>query len=404
MNRREFAKTAYVVVVSLGLVFLLARWFNGEGAVDPLRAAQNSRIRFQTSGEASRSYSNLTPNEISLAESVLEKQRHVDGTHTELLYVGNSQTIAVMDQAPGDMISPQWLQVFLARSNAHQDVQVNVGSLPNLSAPELLIRLVAAGEASPRQVDVLVASVVLEEFRGLGVRDEVAAEGNAETVKTRIRSLVEQNGDLTSVSTSLQSLLKSNSSSSINLTSSQADSSFAKRLETNLENFAERSSLFAKRDDMRVQVSLGFHECRNRLLGITSSSARPVPEASYRASLELLELAFRYARAKNIKVLVYLAPIRPVQPNPNLPADVAKFRRDVPELCNRYAIKCLDYVDLIPENLWTNYPDDATGSGGQRDFAHFTGAGHKLLAEKLVTDMDDQLNLISQHRTQSGWQ
>jgi hypothetical protein len=56
----------------------------------------------------------------------------------------------------------------------------------------------------------------------------------------------------------------------------------------------------------------------------------------------------------------------------------------VPALCARYRVTCLDYVDLIPEKLWSDYDQEDAATAGQRDFAHFTGAGHKLLAESLL--------------------
>jgi hypothetical protein len=398
-----------VVSASVCLVLAMAHWFHGTEAVDPLLAAQNSRIRFQTGGEASTNYVGLTPNEISLAEAVLEKNRVPDGKHKELLYVGNSQTIAIMDQAPGDMISPQWLQILLARQNgltqqtkpARLPVSVNLGSLPNITAPELLVRLVAAGECSPRQADILVASAVLEEFRGLGIRDEVTVAASADNVKARLHSLIEQNNDLATVRTSFQPLLAADASSATALATDAARHSYAQRLETKLQDTLDRIPFFAHRDDLRVLVGLGYHETRNHLLGITSSSLRPVPESSYWASLEVIELALRYAQSKHIDVVLYLAPIRPIEPNPNVPSDVARFRRDVPALCKRYRAKCLDYVDLVPENLWTNYPDDVAGTEGQRDFAHFTGAAHKLLAEKLMADIGEQLSSISQAEKQA---
>lgn len=392
---------AYVPLVSVCLVLLLVHWLRPLG-LDPLVAAQNPRIRFQVGGESSTNPAGLNATELDLAESVLRKNRTPDGKHTELLYVGNSQTIAIMDQAPGDMISPQWLQVLLARENevasknhaSAKPIEVNLGSLPNITAPELLIQLVAAGERSPRQADILVCAVVLEEFRGLGVRDEVAKVAAMPEVKMRIQSLLDQSRDLPTVQTSLQSLFNSGASGSNRSTPDVAKSSYAQKVENRLQQSIDRVPLFAARDDLRVQVSLGYHEWRNRLLGITTASTRPVPESSYRASLEMLDLALRYARSARIRVVLYLAPIRPIQPNPNLPSDVARFRRDVPALCQRYEVKCLDYLDLVPEALWTNYADEATGTQGQRDFAHFTGAAHKLLAEKLMSDAGAQLGLV----------
>jgi hypothetical protein len=399
---KSLVRNGYVPAISVCLVLVLAHWLHS-AAFDPLVAAQNQRIRFQTGGESLKNSSGLTPGELALAETVLAKHRAPDGKHTELLYIGNSQTIAIMDQTPGDMITPQWLQVLLARRDAprqkntdeEKPVDVNLGSLPNITAPELLIQLVAAGERSPRQADILIASAVLEEFRGLGIRSEVAELASDPEVKARLHSLVEQGSDLSTVRTSLQPLLTSSvSSASSPMTTDSSHSSYAQRIERRLQESSESIPLFADRDNLRGQVALGYHEWRNRLLGITTASVRPVPESSYRASLEMIELALRYAQSAKIKVVLYLAPIRPIQPNPNLPSDVARFRRDVPALCQRYGAKCLDYVDLIPEGLWTNYPDYAVGSKGERDFAHFTGAAHKLLAEKIMVDAGRDLGFV----------
>ncbi len=86
-------------------------------------------------------------------------------------------------------------------------------------------------------------------------------------------------------------------------------------------------------------------------------------------------------------MILYLGPIRPIQPNRNTPEDIARFRKDIPTLCRAYKATCLDYTDLIPPDLWTNYPDEDIAAGGQLDFAHFTGAGHRLLAERLIADV-----------------
>lgn len=400
---KSLMRHGYVPVVSVCLVLVVAHWLRN-AAFDPLVAAQNERIRFQSGGESSMNTAGLSPAELALAEQVLEKDRAPDGKHAELLYVGNSQTMAIMDQVPGDMITPQWLQVLLTRrtslrqsgENAAKPIDVKLASLPNITAPELLIQLVAAGEKSPRQADILVASVVLEEFRGLGVRNEVAELASIPTVKAGLQSLLAQSHDLPTVNSSLQSFLNSSPSSAIGSTGDVSTASYAKRVERHLQESIDRAPFFAERDNLRAQVALGYHGWRNRLLGITTTSVRPVPESSYRASLEMIELCLRYAQSGNIQVVIYLAPIRPIQPNPNLPSDVVRFRRDIPALCQRYGAKCLDYVDLVPEELWTNYPDDAVGTKGERDFAHFTGAAHKLLAEKLMADLTPQLGFVDQ--------
>ena len=387
-----FMQRCYVPVVSILLALLVGNWLAKSYAFDPLMAAQNQRIRFQKGGDLS-SAGSLTAEESRLAEALLDTGRTSDKNRTRLLYVGNSQTLAIMDQQPGDIIAPQWLQILLARetSSGAQSIDVQIGSLPNLTTTELLIKLVAAGAESPRQIDMLLTATVLEEFRGLGVRDEVRAALESPAAKADLISLAEGNTDLAAARKVLEPFISSRSEPSTAAGDARSGNSIAETIEQRLQLAAEKMPLFTQRQNLQVAINLTYNAWRDRLLGITSSSPRPVPDPSYRATLELMELVLRYARSKNIEVIFYLAPLRlDVQPNPNLPSDVERFRRDVPALCRRYNVTCLDYADLIPENFWTNYPDFGSGAG-QRDFAHFTGAAHKILAEKLISDIGPQL-------------
>ncbi|MGB9179934.1 MAG: hypothetical protein WCB68_11875 [Pyrinomonadaceae bacterium] len=372
--------------------------------MDPLTAAQNSRIKFQTGGETLSSMpGGVSEAETALTEAVLEKDRQTSGDHLHLLYTGNSQTLAIMDRQPGDLTTPQWLEVLLSR-RSHQNApptDVILGSLPNMTNAEVLIKLVAAGERSPRQVDVLLGAAILEEYRGLGVREEVSTLLNAPNVKDKLLSLMAGNQDLTAARDSLNPLVNSTTPAAATASaesSGQTDSSYAQTFEKHLQTAVERVPVFARRQDLQAEIYTVYHLSRNRLLGINSSTARPVPGPPYRANLELLELMMRYAQSKGIHTAFYLSPIRPIQPNPNLASDVTRFRRDVLALCRRYNTPCFDYTDLVPENLWTNYSDSDLGASGQRDFAHFTGKAHKLVAERLLTDLGAQLDKWAEER------
>lgn len=367
-------------------------------AFDPLTAAQNQRIHFQTIDDASNIIpGDATPAEAALAESVIEtltqKNYPASGDQTHLFYIGNSQTLAVMDAQPGDLTTPQWMQIFLARGKNNQSkppVEVRLGSLPNLSLAEMLIRFVSAGEQTPRRADVLLAAVVLEQFRTVGVREEVANAARSAEGKTALTSLVNRSPDLPAARNALAPFIDSETRPSAAADETRAapkDEPLARTAERRLQQAVETMPLFAERPNLQGQIYYTYYDLRNRLLGITSASARPVPDATYQAGLQLIELALRYVQSKNIKAVFYLAPVRPVQPNPYLPGDLARLRHDLPLLCGRYNATCLDYMNLIPEKLWTNYPDDISGNQGQRDFAHFTGAAHKLLAEKLMADV-----------------
>jgi hypothetical protein len=122
------------------------------------------------------------------------------------------------------------------------------------------------------------------------------------------------------------------------------------------------------------------------LLRVSTSTARPVPQVDYATGLQLLGASLLYAQERHIHVVLFLNPQRPVSPHPYTDTDLQNLRRDVPRLCYRFHVTCLDYTWLVPERLWTNYPAQDARNAGQRDFAHFTGGGHLVLARQLFRD------------------
>ncbi len=237
---------------------------------------------------------------------------------------------------------------------------------------------------------IVVLQAVLVAFRGLGVRPEVNDEARAShRTAQSLTSLISRNADL-----------GSGRYGSVSLSGIRDESRMQGRLristgsqqaENRIQQLLDRTSLFAKRQKVRARFGCGSIDWRNRLLRIDSSSARPVSASAYQASLQLIELSLRYARSKGVHVIVYLSPIRPIEPNPNVPSDVKRFRTDLPVY---QAVRCdmSRFFDLIPERLWTNYPQGSRwDKANSPDFAHFTGAAHKLVAETLMADVGSQL-------------
>lgn len=98
---------------------------------------------------------------------MVDPARPVVSGHVQLLYLGNSQTLAIMDYQPSDLTTPQWLQVLTSRSQGSgPPVDVRVGWPPNMTATEYSVRLVNARLAHPPQVDVLLEMVVLSKNSG----------------------------------------------------------------------------------------------------------------------------------------------------------------------------------------------------------------------------------------------
>jgi hypothetical protein len=263
-----------------------------------------------------------------------------------------------------------------------------LGSLPNLTITELLIKSVDFIQSKPNQPKIILFSAVLEGFRGLGARDAVAELTDHKQTKTQLAKLALISPDLPAAQTALAPFINSNNTPSPSNTNRQFNQSLANKFEQRLQILIEKIPLFASRQGLISQFYLFYYALRNKILGVTTTTTRPVPSAPYQASLQLLELLLRYAKSNDVRLIIYIAPVRPIKPNPFLPEDIERFRKDVAKLCYNYHEVFLDYTNLIPNVLWTNYPEkDIAGLEGQKDFAHFTGAAHQLLAKQLTKDI-----------------
>lgn len=389
-------------LATAGLLLLLGGALVSSVDIDPMKAAQNKRVSYEQDRADNQRAAGITAEEAALADAVLrealsQQERPTPDSHPQLMYIGNSQTYLIMDRQPGDMSASQWLQLLLRREQAGSPipVEVHLGSLPNLTMSELLIRVVAAGERRGNRIGMVVAMGVLAEFRSVSVRPDVLRQSREQEVVSALRRLTDANPDLAAAKGALTPVFVGDESDK-SKAAGPSNPGLAARMEDYLQKASEITSLFANRNKLKTRVGLAVYNWRNQALGITSSTPRPVPDAVYQASLELVELMFRYAKANGIKVAFYMPPIRPVTPNPNVPADVARYRRDLPDVARRNGAIPLDYIDLIPDRLWTNYPDDAPmgifdSVQGQKDFAHFTGQGNKILAERLIADVGPEI-------------
>ena len=300
--------------------------------------------------------------------------------------------MAIMDEKPGDLTIPQWLQILLMRRGGEtQTPAVILGSLPNQSMSEFLFTLVTADEWSRHSVRSVVGAITLREWRGLAIRDQVLSRAATPAVKKTLARLIASSPDLPSADAALASSIKSGLAAN-DAGAPAKRQGIAARFEQDVQNDAAVMPLFKMRAYLYWRIHVIYMSLRNLVFKIHTDTPRPIPETTYHASLQLLELSLRYARSLGIGMVLYLAPVRPIQPNPTVPSDLARFRKDVLGLCEKYSATCLDYSDLVPERLWTNYPADrAQGEAGEHDYAHFTGPAHKLVADRLMADAGARL-------------
>jgi hypothetical protein len=305
-----------------------------------------------------------------------------------LLYIGNSQVTLIRDVQPGDRTSYEWLEQLVSeRQEAGERFVVYPGSLGGMTVTEALFTLDAYFRSAGRPALVVMA-LSRDLFRMVGARPEVVrVVREVGSQQELIRAA--DDADLPQASAALRFCLAQ-------ATPEQAasrDKSSPGTAEQALQSFAESLPIFAARDGMQRSILATFTRWRNHAFSIRSSTPRVLPSEIYRANLEMLDLLLRYASAHNLRLLLYLSPLRPLQPGPYSQVELRQFREDIATMSRNYlGVLRLDYLNLLPEGYWGNYPHGTPeGLDGQPDFAHMTGRGHLLLAQQLVKEANREL-------------
>ena len=389
-------RVAYVITATLLLLAGVNLWAR-KLDLNPMTVAQNKNLMFLgPRSENDPVYSRLPVN---------GRER------LSILFMGNSQTYSIMDFTPGDSNMITSLSDLLneGQETSSSKLPVRYGSEGNLRMSEFLVKSVDAVVDSEHRPDVVLCGIVLDGLRWVDARAELAQRTSVPAIHQELTKLVSsdpQNPQAARVVEGMFAAPKVETGEQTQsleigvqphevwqsdapdqekgLSATRVENWFQTRLDTALP-------LFAKRRMFYTLFITYYLASRNALLGLNTSTRRPISPGMYQTNLQLIEMTFKYLREHNVHAVVYFAPIRPTEPNPYSPPDIARFRQDLPAICARQGAVCLDYSNLVPEEMWTNYPDYIPGQAQQRDFAHFTGRGHRRVAEQLASDLSPYL-------------
>ncbi len=374
-------KRGYVAFMSLLITVLVGNWLASISGQNNYIKAEERTVRGAVAPAPG-----LSPADLAEAQAVLTPAE-APLTRKQLLYLGDSQVFSRPDAPPGALNTAQWVQILLSRQD-DRAVRVRIGATPGMDVPEMLMRTVAASEREPRQDDMIVADISLAELRELGIRGEINSLATIPAVNSALKSLLSANPDLADAGKTFDAVLNPQGDKIV-------DKSLADRMEDALQRKADAWSFFAERENLVALGLLRYAQWEHRILHITSDTRVPTHAAPYRANLQLLELLMRFAQARNIHLILFFGPVRDLEPNPDVPADLVRMHHDITNLCERYAVTCLDYSRVIPEASWADYSANQRGAfammAGQHDFFHFKEEGHKALAERLMSDAGTQI-------------
>ncbi len=142
-------------------------------------------------------------------------------------------------------------------------------------------------------------------------------------------------------------------------------------------------SLWRLRPEARGQIASTLIRARNTILGISGQSKRHLIPGSYAANLEALDAMLAAAKAHDVRVLVYIAPIRQDIEPPYFSEEYDDCRRDVEAAAEKYGAVYADLGDSVPAEFYGYHNARVFFKAAQPDFFHFQEGAHRKLADAL---------------------
>ena len=300
-------------------------------------------------------------NDRAQCEDASDSQRCVDswiraGKPPVILWFGNSQLMGINRSRPGDVNAPGQLRALVATRGYRLVTYAQPNA--NLSEEEITFGAIAP-IYKPK---LFILPVCYDDIRELQIRDGIAAFRTGNAAGDAEADDAPKAAEPGKVATN-------------QTVQARFEDAVTKELSANWK-------LWKARPGLRGTAGFAIHALRNQLLGIHSTSKRPVDPGLYRSRMQLVEKIVASARAQGMDVLLYVPPYRQDIDGPYVRADYERFKQDMQAVAARQGARYADLTPLVPGPEWATVTDDLFGFQ-EPDFMHFTVVGHTRLAQAI---------------------
>lgn len=355
----------YAVGLALGLGLLLLISFVGEQRTDfedaAAMGAQTTVVMATYKGDP------IHCSDQRDAQSCIDAARRRGATNSAL-WLGNSQLHAINQARPGDVSGAR----VLFDRMADYGLDLVTFSQPNANLQEHLILFEYLRTQLP--IKLVLLPLVFDDTREDGIR-----AGILPLVKAALAASPAAN---TSIG---HKLVRTASEVSESNDTAGISDTVQERVERYLNLQLEKaSSLWSARAELRGRIMRRLYILRNTVFGITPNSKRKVIRSRYQDNMAALAAILNSAKAADIKVIMYVAPLRRDVEIPYVEDEYAQFKREAQALAKITGAVYADLEPIVPTQLWGS--KDATSASGQPeiDFMHFQAGGHQILASQLA--------------------
>jgi len=294
------------------------------------------------------------------------------GASQTLLWLGNSQLHGINQYKQGDRNAVEALHVALQPSGK----DVIAFSLPNADLQEHY--LLFAYFVAHFKLDQLLIPVFLDDTRENGIRNTLVDVPLDLSVRKILAATPSGAKILEQVEDSAPGTTSEGSTETAGI-----KATIQEKAETAITGWLTgHSQIWRSREQARGDIYLLLYNTRNKIFGIRPESQRKMIPANYQANMAAFEAILSLAQQKNIRVQVYIPPIRNDISLPYDPGEYSTFKQYVAELCKKYQAGWINLEKVVPDQYWKINKPGKDGAS-TLDFMHFEAPGHEILADTL---------------------
>lgn len=299
-----------------------------------------------------------------------------------ILFLGNSQTHSINQMKQGQV---NYIRL-LSDSDINNKLNVVCHSMPNAGLQEFYLSYMYWKDKI--KIKTLVIPLFFDDLREDGIRDVFFPN----LIKNRF--LIKDS--LSYIGNKLNANLKSywSSNTKENKSAEELENKDISALkETVQEDVENKINIFLQknckswsyRENVRGDFFVWIYQLRNTVLGIKANTVRKMIPQRYKDNMEALDLILSDCKKNNIKVLLYIPPIRSDVPIPYDRKAYNFFKKQVQKKCvnEKNIFFYCDLDTIIPGKYWGYKESTNLLEKREVDYMHFQFEGHKILADSL---------------------
>ncbi|MDC3338403.1 hypothetical protein OAV66_00385 [Planktomarina temperata] len=352
------------LVVSLALIYTIA-FSNGVKLNEKALGKETVTVPGYVNGDLVHCYDYTDINKC-IATFKNRKLKHSS------LWLGNSQLHAI--NQPSNHAIPA--SAILSSELRMRGLDLITVSQPNANLAEHLIIFDYLKDVM--QLDLLVLPVFFDDTRETGIR-------------STLHDFVKSNEQIDELNTKYNLRLNNDLYQELSEQSLSLQQKTENLITSLLDTCCSWSQIQQK---MQGEIKLGIHKLRNTIFRIKADTPRRKIPALFQDNLNSLNAILSIAEEHKIQVLVYIPPIRSDIEIPYNPTEYIEFKSLVFELGKRNQAHFYNFEDIVPGPLWGLKDSTLIGGEAEIDFMHFNENAHKILADTLLTKIEEIMNDI----------